>query len=185
MILPPRLRIGLHALAAILFSLVVISRSSGQAVPTATGPGSYTNIGLTGSALNITYGQRWAGGGSVYLDANLYRQVGAEVELQTLRLHEQGGIRQTTYLVGPRYSFRSTGFNPYVKVLAGVGTFVYPYGYGQLNYFVIAPAAGVDYDLLPRIKLRLINFEYQDWLQFTYGSLHPYGVSAGISFRVF
>jgi len=165
--------------------LLAARQSHAQASPTATGPGSYTNIGVTGSFFNVNYGQRWVGGGSLYVDANLYRKAGVEFQVQSLRFNQQAGIRETTYLVGPRYSFRARGLVPYAKVLAGTGRFTYPYGYGEGTYFVIAPGAGLDYDLAPRIKLRVIDLEYQTWPQFSFGDLRPYGATAGISFRVF
>jgi hypothetical protein len=172
-------------LAASLISSVSAPRLFGQALPTATGPGTYVNLGVTGSLFDVNYGQRWVGGGAIYVDANLYRREGAEFQFQSLRVHQNGGVRETTYLAGPRYSFRVHGLVPYVKVLAGVGKFDYPYGYGVGTYFVLAPGAGLDFDLNQRTKLRLINLEYQTWPQFTFGDLHPYGASVGISVRIF
>jgi hypothetical protein len=168
-----------------VLSFVGVAQLRGQAIPTATGPGTYTSVGITGSLFNVNYGQRWVGGGTLYVDGNLTRRFGLEFQLQSLRFHQEGGIRQLTYLAGPRYSFRERGLVPYVKVLAGGGKFTFPYGYAQGTYLVVAPAAGLDYDLRPRIKLRLINLEYQSWRDFTFGDLHPYGASAGISFRIF
>jgi hypothetical protein len=167
-----------------LFVLFSATSGRGQALPTATGPGSYTDIGVTGSYFSLNYGQRWVGGGSIYINANLYHRYGAEIQYQTLRYNQQAGMRQTTYLAGPRVSFRNYGLVPYVDVLFGRGEFDFPYGYAKGVYFVYAPGAGVDYDLTPKIKLRLINVQYQKWTQFSFGDLHPYGASAGISFRV-
>jgi hypothetical protein len=73
---------------------------------------------------------------------------------------------------------------PYVKLLVGGGRLVFPYGFGPGNYFVVAPGSGVDLRLGQRVRLRLIDFEYQVWPGFTYGSLHPYGVSVGISYQI-
>jgi hypothetical protein len=185
-VLPPRRR---RHIFSILAAWMIVFASSlpllGQALPAGKGPGSYTSVGITGSFLNINYGQRWVGGGSVYVDGNMYRKIGAEFQFQTLRFHEVSTTRQTTYLAGPRYSFRARGLVPYVKVLAGVGRFTFPYGFGYGNYFVVAPGAGVDFDLNRRLKVRLVDVQYQDWPQFSFGELHPYGVSAGISLRVF
>lgn len=155
-----------------------------QALPTATGPGSYTDIGVSGSYFNLNYGQRWVGGGSIYLDANLYHRYGAEIQYQTFRYNQENGVRQTTYLAGPRVSFRDYGLVPYVDLLVGRGDFDFPYGYAKGTYFVYAPGAGLDYDLTKKIKLRLINVQYQEWPQFTFGNLHPYGASVGISLRI-
>ena len=168
-----------------LIACLTVRQSHGQALPTATGPGSYTSIGVTGSFFNVNYGQRSVGGVGLYVDGNLYHREGAEFQFQSLRFNQLSGTRETTYLAGPRYSFRDFGFVPYVKVLAGIGRFTFPYGYGEGNYFVLAPAAGLDYDLTPRVKIRVINLEYQDWPQFSFGNLHPYGASAGISLRVY
>lgn len=180
-----RKRSRFAALALCLIALACSTQASGQALPAGIGPGSYTSIGITGSFLNVNYGQRWVGGGSVYIDGNMYRKVGAEFQFQTLRFREIDTTKQTTYLAGPRYSFRSRGLVPYVKVLVGVGKFTFPYRFGYGNYFVVAPGAGVDYELNKRIKIRLVDIQYQDWTQFSFGSLHPYGVSAGISLRIF
>ncbi len=171
--------------AITLIACFATRQSHGQALPTATGPGSYTTVGVTGSFFNVNYGQRSVGGIALYIDGNLYHREGAEFQVQSLRFNQQGGTRETTYLIGPRYSFRDFGFVPYVKVLAGIGNFTFPYGYGKGNYFVLAPAAGLDYTLSKRINLRLINIEYHDWLQFRVGKPHPYGAIAGISFRVY
>jgi hypothetical protein len=171
--------------AVIVIACFAARQSHGQALPTATGPGSYTSIGVTGSFFKVNYGQRSVGGVGLYVDSNLYLKTGVEFQAQSLRFNQESGIRETTYLIGPRYSIHEFGLVPYVKVLAGVGMFTFPYGYGKGNYFVLSPAAGLDYDLNSRIKLRLINIEYQDWPQFSFGNLHPYGANAGISFRVF
>jgi hypothetical protein len=184
----PSKRKSKHVVLWVLIcSLVFLAapESHGQASPTATGPGSYVNVGITGSFFNVNYGQRWVEGGALYVDANLYRKAGVEVQIQSLRFNQQGGTRENTYLAGPRYSFRSRGLVPYAKVLAGTGRFIYPYGYGVGTYFVLAPGAGLDFDLKPRIKIRIIDLEYQMWPQFSFGELHPYGASAGISFRLF
>jgi hypothetical protein len=171
-------------LSIVLWVGLPVAIGYSQALPTATGPGSYTNVGVTGSYVHVDYGQQWVGGGAIYVDANLYHRYGVEIQYQTLRFNEQGGMRQTTYLAGPRVSFRQAGLVPYADLLAGRGDFYFPYGYGKGAYFVYAPGAGLDYDLKPKIKLRLINIQYQVWPQFTFGNLHPYGASAGISFRV-
>jgi hypothetical protein len=73
---------------------------------------------------------------------------------------------------------------PYAKILVGGGRFDFPFNYGTGNYFVVAPGAGVDLRLGHRIQLRLVDYEYQLWPGFTFGSIHPYGVSAGISYQI-
>lgn len=155
-----------------------------QALPTATGPGSYLSAGVSASAFQVDYGKRWMGGGTGFVDANLSWRYGLEAEARSLRYNSESGVRQATYLVGPRVSFRPGGLIPYAKVLVGAGIFDYPYGYAKGTYLVIDPGAGLDYELTPRINLRLIDLEYQSWQNFTFGGLHPYGVSVGFSVKL-
>ena len=42
----------------------------------------------------------------------------------------------------------------------------------------------MDIKLNQVITLRAIDAEYQFWPQFTYGSLHPYGIGTGIIIRL-
>ncbi|GAC1357890.1 MAG: hypothetical protein NVSMB3_04720 [Acidobacteriaceae bacterium] len=68
-------------------------------------------------------------------------------------------------------------------MLAGRGTFVFPYHYATGNYLALAGGGGVDIHR-GRWQLRAIDFEYQVWPQFTYGRMSQYGVSAGVSYTV-
>ncbi len=183
-----RLRAVRHRLLSAIVlstSALLAGRASAQAVPTATGPGGRLSLGVAASGFQADYGKRTIGGAAVYVDANLTIHLGIEAEARRLQYNEEAGIRQTTYLAGPRLTLRPHAFSPYAKLLVGVGQFHFPYGYADGRYFVVAPGAGIDYRLRGGgIKLRLIDFEYQDWPQFTYGQLHPYGLSAGISLRL-
>lgn len=154
-----------------------------QALPTATGPGAYVIVGGTYSDFQGDYGQRKISGASVYVDSNLQWRWGIETEGRRM-MYPNFGESQSTLLAGPRWSFHPKGFVPYVKFLVGGGRFEFPYGYGYGDYFVMAPGAGVDLRVGRKIRVRLIDFEYQDWPGFTYGTIHPYGISAGISFQV-
>lgn len=183
-----RLRAVRHRLlAAIVLSspALLAAPAAAQAVPTATGPGGRLSLGIAASGFQADFGKRYIGGGAVYVDANLTMHLGLEAEARRLQYNEEAGIRQTTYLAGPRLTLRPHAFSPYAKLLVGIGQFHFPYGYADGRYFVVAPGAGIDYRLRGSgIKLRLIDFEYQDWPQFTFGQLHPYGLSAGLSIRL-
>jgi hypothetical protein len=171
------------ALAAFLLGSYV--SVFGQARPLATGPGMYVALGGTYSLFEGDYGQRKIMGGAVYVDANPYRLYGLEAEVRRLNYSGNPGMNQMTFLGGPKVSFRSHGIVPYAKMLVGVGIFNFPYHYGQGSYLVLAPGAGVDWNVGRRIRVRLIDVEYQDWSKFTFGPEHPYGVSVGISYQLF
>jgi hypothetical protein len=170
-------------LAVLLIALVPKHSAIAQALPTASGPGAYVIAGGTFSEFHADYGNRAITGVGIYVDSNLTWRYGIETEARRM-LYPNYGERQSTILAGPRWSFRPMGLVPYVKLLAGGGRFDFPFGYGTGDYFVVAPGAGVDLRLGERVRLRLADFEYQVWPGFTFGSIHPYGVSGGISFEM-
>ncbi len=176
----------LKCLLALTAFLAAGSSGSGQAAPAGIGPGSYISIGATFSGYESDYGKRKVGGASLFLDANLYRRIGAEAEFRDLNLHTDEGVRERTYLAGPKISALAYGFRPYAKLLAGRGDFDFPFGYARGSYFVLAPGSGLDLQLRrSRFMVRVVDFEYQLWPQFTFGALHPYGLSSGVSLRLF
>jgi hypothetical protein len=175
------------------WSIVVVSfaclfgckRDNAQAVPTATAPGAYISVGMTQSFFDSGYGQQNVQGVGVYADINPIRQAGLEAEGRWLKQKQSPNIGQSTYLIGPRVQFRRGPYTPYVKTLVGLGHFEFPYDMARGRYFVIAPGAGVDLMLGNDLKVRLIDVEYQQWPQFTFGTINPYGISFGLSYRVF
>ena len=170
---------------ACLVGLLNCSDSKAQAVPTATAPGAYISVGSTYSLFDSGYGKQKIIGAGVYVDINPHRRAGLEAEGRWLKQSWSPNIRQSTYLIGPRAQFRHGAYTPYIKTLVGLSHFDYPYGIAHGKYFVIAPGIGVDIMLNDDIKIRLIDIEYQQWPQFTYGTINPYGISFGFSYRVF
>lgn len=163
---------------------LLVAVCHGQARYAGTGPGSLVSVGGMVSGYNIDYGKRNLGGVTVFADFNPTWRFGIEGEARLLRYHQENDTHLSTYLVGPRVSFGKHRLNPYAKVLVGLGQFNFPFNYATGSYFVLAPGAGVDYRINQRIKLRLVDVEYQQWPQFTYGAIHPYGISTGISFSI-
>ena len=172
-------------MVALFFCMCDQSVLSAQALATATAPGAYISVGGTGALFESGYGQRVLSGTSVFVDINPRRQIGVEAEGRWLRHDRLANTTESTYLVGLRTQVQRGSFSPYVKTLVGLGYYTYPYNSARGRYFVIAPGAGVDFDLSERFKVRLIDFEYQQWPQFTYGTIHPYGLSFGFSYRIF
>lgn len=172
-----------------LFTTAVLfgaPEAAAQAVYTATGPGSFISVGVAVSGFQQDYGTHYVGGETVFVDANLYRRIGIEAEVRRLNYRTIEDVKENTYLVGPRYTGLGHNLRPYAKFLIGRGTLDFPYHYAVGTYFVMAPAAGLDWHLgNSRFTVRVADFQYQIWPQFTYGELHPYGITSGISFDVF
>jgi hypothetical protein len=156
-----------------------------QDVATAKGPGSYIAVGGGVSMFESDYGQRFLGGGLMYVDMNPEWRLGLEGEARYLRLNTDEDVTETNYLAGPTYTRRMWGFRPYAKMLVGAEKITLPFHYAQGTFFTYAPGVGLQYVAGDRLILRIIDFEYQISPSFaTYGQLRPYGLSAGFSIRL-
>ncbi|MDR3727598.1 MAG: outer membrane beta-barrel protein [Terracidiphilus sp.] len=167
------------------FFFAIAQRTSAQVIPSADAGGLTLSAGVTGSGYTLQYGERKMLGITGFVDLDTRRHLGIEGEARWLVFHQTADVHATTYAIGPRYHLNKGRFQPYAKALVGIGQFNFPYNYASGNYLVVAPGAGVDYRLNNRIRLRLADFEYQYWPQFTYGAMTSVGVSTGIRVRIF
>ncbi|HLI03880.1 MAG TPA: outer membrane beta-barrel protein [Terracidiphilus sp.] len=132
-----------------------------------------------GEGVAQTSPQRLYGLGA-FIDADFSRWIQIEAQGRWLHWNQYAGIYQNTYGIGPRvpiHEFRR--FTPYGKFLIGWGSM------SDLNgkATALTYGGGVDYRLSPRLAARG-DFEYQDW-RVADPNLHPYGVSIGLSYRIF
>lgn len=172
-------------LLACLFGGTVLAHA--QSPEATIGGEQRLTVGGDINATYLGYGKRWIGGAGVSVDAGMGRHIGLEGESNFTFYHEAYNIHTTTYMGGPRYQFNGLGssyrFRPYAKFLVGVGEFSLG-AYGHDNTFVMAPGAGVDYHINYRWRLRLVDFEYQAWPQFAFGSTQNYAITTGIRYTV-
>jgi hypothetical protein len=159
-------------------------RTHAQALTTASGGGSYLRVGGGATAMQSDYGHRLLVGATAFADSNITPRVGLEYEAHFQRWHTSEQVTETSYLAGLRVATSDRTWRPYGKVLLGLGRIQFPYQYATGSYFAIAPGGGLDWEPGGRWAVRVLDVEYQQWTHFTYGSMHPYGVSSGVSFRV-
>ncbi|MDE1156649.1 MAG: outer membrane beta-barrel protein [Acidobacteriaceae bacterium] len=160
-------------------------QASAQAVPAASGPGFYLSAGVAGSAFQVDYGQRILGGVNIFADLHVRSRYSLEGEVRLLRFHTDEQVTQTHLLVGPRVEvFHRGPVHVYGKFLIGGGFMRFPFDYATGSYFALAPGAGIEIPLGSRVTWRPVDVEYQSWPQFTYGNLHPYGISSGVRFQL-
>jgi hypothetical protein len=164
--------------------MLVHLRAAAQASPTATGPGSSVVIGGGAAMFQSIYGQRNLGGGFVFADLQPHWRFGIETEARYLRLHTSEQVTETNYLAGPRVLVRTGRWQPYGKFLVGDGHIDLPFQYGRGDFLALVPGAGLDFALNNVVNVRVVDFEYQLWRDFPYGTMRPYGISAGLSFRL-
>jgi hypothetical protein len=175
-------------IAVTAFCLAAASSTAAiaQVAPESYGGNQTVAVGGTVSGFRLDYGKRDLGGAGVFVDADLNDRIGLTGEANWLWLHQFADTHFSTYLAGPRLTFNNRGnFRPYIKGLVGGGLFNFPYNYAHGSYFVAAGGGGLDYHIAPRLRLRLVDFEYQYWPEFSFGAIKPYGVSVGIQYQLF
>jgi hypothetical protein len=193
------------ALLCLAFSSVALVSAHGQVVPSATERAFTVRAGAFGSAFQPDFAagtaqtapNRLYGIGG-YVDARFSRWIQPELEVRFLRFNEYVAYGQTypqsqnTYSIGERVPIINSfhKFTPYGKFLVGFGN-------GDFlvngNALVLTYGGGVDYRLNRKFTIRCADFEYQQWpvtsvnpqggtTSFT---IRPYGLSAGVSYRIF
>lgn len=136
------------------------------------------------SAATLEYGNRKMLAGTAWADADTLRRFGFEGEARWLDFHQTADVHAETYLIGMRYHLNYRRYQPYAKALVGTGHFNFPYNFGFGNYLVVAYGGGLDYRLNGRFKARA-EFEYQQWPEFTFGSMNSIGATLGLRYRIF
>lgn len=166
-----------------------------QSAPTAYGRHVSLNAGALGSAFQPDY----KGGGvpsansslligiGAYADAQFSRWFGIEAEGRWLRFNQYADIHQDNYLVGyrlPLQQLKFWSFTPYAKVLVGYGTMNFEYNNAHGRFTDIAYGGGLDMHTGGRLTFRPVDFELQQWPNWLGTTLHPWGYSAGVSWRI-
>ena len=166
------------------FALAATHSTQAQVVPAGDRGGLKLSVGGTVSGFVLGYGQAKLLGGTIFVDADGEQHFGAEFEGRMLLFHQTNQEHANTWMVGPRYSYYFGRFQPYVKGLVGIGQFTYPWNYAKDNDLVYGLGGGVDFRITHRIRWRAVDFEYQGWPQFHYGSMSSYGLSTGIRIKI-
>lgn len=172
---------------AVFFAATISANA--QVVPSAYREGMSIHVGGEGSVFQPDYagngiaqtGPNRLDGFGAYFDVHFSRWLQIEGEGRWLQFNEYRGIGQNTYMIGPKVQiWEFHGWMPYGKALIGLGS-----GTGWLSGSAtsIAYGGGLEYRLTRKLTLRPVDFEEEYW--HTTPVLHPYGASAGISYRVF
>jgi hypothetical protein len=193
-----------RSIFAILFILAVagVISARAQVVPSAFAKGLSLTAGGEASAFQPDYTgygipehapvANYLYGIGTFVDLKVTPWVQFEGEGRWLRFNQTYGIYEDNYLVGPRLPIYRAHFwraTPYAKVLIGWGKLNFEDGNGWGRYTALSYGGGLDIKMSKRINVRLPDFEYQQWLNWTEGAgktynLLPYGVSVGVSYRI-
>jgi hypothetical protein len=184
------------------FSTAALVSVHGQVVPAATSRVFTVRAGAFASAFQPDYtgeGQAmptpnhiYTYGIGAYVDARFSRWLQPEAEMRWLRFNEWNPdpsnptsqpISENTYSIGERVPIINSfhKFTPYGKVLVGFGNGSWLSG----NALVLTYGGGVDYRLNRKFTIRCADFEYQQWKINSALTIWPYGLNAGLSYKVF
>ena len=169
-----------------VYVLGLATWSHAQAIPAATRSGGAGQIGVGATFVSPDYAQKYAKGLSVYGDYNLLRHIGVEGDIHFGSLIAPTDIGENTFLAGPRFVYQFHRFDPYAKVLFGVGQFQFQQGsYGagsSATYGVYAFGGGLDIHVTHHLNVRAFDFEYQKWPNFPANGLTPYVTTIGAAY---
>ena len=184
-----------------IFFLGCILCAAGTLARAQVSPSAYRGqLSLTTGVFASTFQPDYAGGGipssgaqwllgfGAYADLKVTRWIGVEAEARWMRENNFVGITEDNYLIGPRvpiHEFKRLGLTPYGKALFGLGHMNFEYNEAYGRFSDIALGGGVDMKLGKRFVVRPVDFEYQLWPNWLNGTLKPYGVSAGIAYKIF
>lgn len=182
------------ALLTTLSASFLIVSARAQVGPSALKPGHAIWVGAEYSNVNASFpyqsGQRISGAGA-FVDWRLTYHLDLEGDASFLSFGGFEGTTESSYLAGPKAFFLARGkFRPYGQALAGVARIHYPFSIGNANYFALAPAAGTDYSVSRRWKVRA-EYEYQFWINSPgYANepdhqLTPNGFHIGVAYSIF
>jgi len=181
----PVLRVRLAPILVLAILCAGPRVAQAQVQPPGDEGGLILSAGAMGSGYSIQYGQRKMAGITAFVDADTKRRFGIEAEGRWLEYFQTANVHAETYSIGGRYHFDAGRFAPYAKGMVGFGDFNFPYNYAHGRYLVVTAGGGLDFHWTRRITVRAVDFEYQDWPNFTFGNMNSFGVNAGLRVRVF
>ena len=121
-------------------------------------------------------------GFDLYSTFDFKPHIGVELNFHQTSPSYGANVYERTYEVGGRYVYPIRKLRPYAKVMYGRGVFNYPENIANLAYNLYTLGAGVDYNLLNSVNLR-VDYEYQHWLSFPLQPLQPNLVTIGVAYH--
>jgi hypothetical protein len=180
---------GLRVAFLIWLGLTARTVAWGQGSPTAARLGN-AQIGggfVFGKSTNtqaIPSTQLTLPGFALYAVLDPAPHFGFEADFRQINNQAGSNVYQRTYEVGGRYvlPLRNYAFNPYAKLLYGRGVYNYPGNVATLAYNMYTAGAGADVRVSYSFNLR-VDYEYQTWMSFPRGDLHPSVLSVGVAYH--
>lgn len=135
-------------------------------------------------ALNPDYTDGNVIGFSAWGDYDFSKWVGVEIGAYLGEFITPGDITENSYFVGPRLTYRRKKATVYGKLMVGRATITNQQFNLSSSYNILAYGGGLEYRLLRKINLRVIDFELQTWPDIKPNSLSPMAITIGASYII-
>lgn len=176
----------------------------GQSVPSARRTGLSITAGGTVSIFQPDYQGSWVWtleppwypisqkasngliGVGAFADFHFSKYVQIEAEGRWQRFNQFESIHEDNYLIGPRVpALHFWKANVYGKALVGFSKMTFDPASDHGTFTTTAFGGGVDIKMSRHIYVRAFDAEYQWWPKWGNSTLTPYGVSAGVGYKIF
>jgi hypothetical protein len=160
-----------------------VAQIGDHTLPTASRAGDLQlGGGLVFGNSNYNFNNTLLIGGSFYTTFDVRSHLGAEANFRQSNASSGASVYERTYEFGPRVYLDRGGVAPYAKVLYGRGVYNFPNGVANVAYNMYTFGGGMDFLVLPSLNIRA-DYEYQSWVGFPLGTLHPSVATIGVAFH--
>jgi hypothetical protein len=121
-------------------------------------------------------------GGAAYTTFDWRTHYGAEFDFRHNRSTADTTVYERTYEIGPRAYLTRGSFEPYAKVLFGRGVYNFRNGIANVAYNMYTFGGGADFHVRRSLNVRA-DYEYQSWIGFPLGTLHPNVITIGVAYH--
>jgi opacity protein-like surface antigen len=171
------------ALIVVVLLAIFIPAAHAQSLPTASRAADLQIGGgfvFARSGYNFTPIHLY--GGAIYADLAIRPHWGAEFDFHHTRASEDSTVYERTYELGPRIFLTRGRITPYAKVLLGRGVYNFRNNVANVAYSMYTFGGGIDYAVTRSINVRG-DYEYQNWVGFPLGTLHPSVATIGVAWH--
>jgi hypothetical protein len=121
-------------------------------------------------------------GGGFYATFDNRNHWGGEFNFRHSQSTLDSTVHETTYEIGPRIFLARGPSIPYAKVMYGRGIYNFSNGIANVAYNMYVFGGGIDIPVRRSLNVRA-DYEYQNWMSFPLGTLHPSVVTVGVAYH--
>ena len=121
-------------------------------------------------------------GGAAYTTFDKRTHWGGEFSFHHNRSSADSTVYERTYEIGPRIFLARGPLIPYAKVMYGRGVYNFSNNVANVAYNIYTFGGGADLQVRRSLNVRA-DYEYQSWMGFPLGTLHPNVFTIGVAYH--